>query len=199
MGSVFFNNCQTTTLVHSNGSAMRTIPLCVLPSEGHVIRATQIQSLITHCSHDASMAAQIIAITAHYFYYRKHEGDLSYTKYQLYMQSLNLKTYLDICTAKFVDHYTEHSTIPCDGEITVGAVIYLLFNCTSINQILRTSIDFSGDVDSIAALACSIGTLKDDINTIINSNLINNLENGKYGRDHLIYLETKLQELYPRP
>ena len=177
---------------------MRSIPIGVLPTEGHVIRGSQIQSLITHCSPDASISAQLIAITTHYFYYRKHNNDFSYNAYSKYMKNLKMYQYVDWCQKKFVRHYNKYGTIPCDAEITFGAVINILFTETTLKGMLTTSIDLSGDVDSIAALTLGIGSLIDNVKNNLSTNLHNGLENGKYGYNYIKDLDDKMLKLYPR-
>jgi ADP-ribosylglycohydrolase len=197
-GKKFFNACQTDVLIHSNGSIMRSVPLGILPTEGHVIRAAQMQSLVTHCSHEASMGSQLIAITSHYFYYKKHKGDFSVNAYLKYLGTQNMFEYYMICENAFYKHYKQYKTIPCDANITVGAVINTLFSCKTAQEILIYAISFSGDVDSIAAITLGIASLKDDIIMNFSKNLIINLENKKYGKNYLIDLDNIIFKKYNR-
>lgn len=198
VGRRFFNACQLPVIVDSNGSIMRSVPLGILPTEGHVIRAAQIQSLITHCSPAASMGSQLIALTAHYFYYRKHMGDYSPTTYLQYLEEHNMFEYYMICENAFEEYYSKNKTIPCDANITVGAVINTLFISKSTKDILINAIGLSGDVDSIAAITLGIASLKDNVIVNYSRELINNLENNDYGKDYLINIDKEILKKYPR-
>lgn len=198
MGKRFFNACQTTAIINSNGSVMRSVPLGLLPSEGHVIRGAQMQSLITHCSPDASYGSQLIALTSHYFYYRKHNGDLSYEAYLKYLEQFNILDYYYVCEKNLLKHYKEHKSVPCDAQMTVAAVIYTLFKAKTTTDIIKIAVNFGGDVDSIASVALGLASIKDDIMINYSKELISNLENKKYGRDYLISLDKRLMQLYPR-
>lgn len=198
IGTKFFINCQTDVLIDSNGSIMRSVPLGILQNEALVIRSAQMQSLITHCSPAASMGSQIIAITSHYFYYRKHKGDMSYNTYLKYLNTHNMLQYYLICEDAFEEHYKEYKTIPCDANITVGAVINMLFTHKDVLSMLKASINLTGDVDSIASISLGLASLKDDVVKNYSKNLIYNLENEKYGKDYLIKLDTILSNKYPR-
>lgn len=195
-GIRFFNACQTAEIVNSNGSVMRSVPLGVMPTEGHVVRAAQIQSLITHCSLDASMCSQLIALTSHYFYYRKHGGDLSYDNYLDYLDAFSFLDIHDLCMKAHTVNLGQ--IIPCDARITTGAVIQVLFASKTTTEILKKSVAFCGDVDSVASIASGIGALKDDIKVDFSKNIITGLEYGAYGNDYLCRLDRDIEELFPR-
>lgn len=198
-GKLFMDACKIPVIINSNGTVMRSVPLGVLPNEGEVIRAAQLQSVITHSSADASYGSQIIALASHYFYYRKHNGDLSYEAFLEYLNQFNMKTYYLMCKHNLAEYYPENKSIPCDAQMTVAAVIYTLFKCHNTTDMLKTAIRMGGDVDSIASIALGLASLKDDVKVNYSKQLIFNLENVKYGRDYFIELDKKLLELYPRP
>lgn len=195
-GIRFFNACQTSEIVSSNGTVMRSVPLGVMPTEGHVIRAAQIQSLITHCSNDASMCSQLIALTSHYFYYRKHGGDLSYNNYLEYLDAFSMYDVLNLCDIAFAEN--EEDIIPCDAKITTAAVIKVLFTAKTMTEVLVKSVAFCGDVDSVASVASGIASLKDDITTDYTKHIIVGLENEKYGNNYLCKLDRDIEEEFPR-
>lgn len=197
-GAVFFNTCHTDDVVNSNGSVMRSVPLGVMPTEGHVVRAAQTQSLITHCSMDASVCSQLIALTSHYFYYRKHNGDFSYTNYKEYLGMFGFGDVLRMCMIAYNKNREDNEPIPCDARITTGAVIDVLFSSNTSTEILVKSVAMCGDVDSVASIASGIGSLKDDIKLDYGKNIVFGLENEKYGNKYLCQLDTALEEKFPR-
>lgn len=194
-GKVFFNSCMTENIVNSNGSVMRSVPLGVLSNEGAVVRAAQMQSLVTHCSCDASMGSQLIALTSHYFYYRKHGGDLSYKNFEEYMDAFEFFDYMELCLTAFLNRPDQ---IPCDARTTVGAVLFTLFKAKTTTEILTRSVAYGGDVDSVASITSGLGALKDNIKIDYDKNIILGLENGKYGKDYLCKLDRNILEAFPR-
>jgi hypothetical protein len=54
---------------------------------------------------------------------------------------------------------------------------------------------FTGDVDTVAAIALGAASCSSEYEQDLPTNLINNLEQGQYGREYLIDLDRKLMEL----
>ncbi len=54
---------------------------------------------------------------------------------------------------------------------------------------LRESVNFGGDVDTVASLALAIGSQMKEVENNLPKWLTEDLENGKYGRDYLISLD----------
>jgi len=195
-GKTFLNACHTDEIVSSNGTVMRSVPIGILKSEGDVVRFAQIQSAVTHCSPDASMCSQLIALISHYYYYRKHGGDLSVNGLVEYLDAYGMSDILNMCIEALI--HNKESIIPCDAKITTGAILKVLCSSKTTTEILKKSIAFGGDVDSVAAVASGLGALKDDIHVDFSKNIITGLENGKYGLDYLVTLDRNIEEQFPR-
>lgn len=195
-GKTFFNACHTDQIVSSNGTMMRSVPIGILKSEGDVVRYAQIQSAVTHCSPDASLCSQLIAIISHYYYYRKHGGDLSISCLVEYLDAYGFTDILNMCMNAFTDN--TDTIIPCDAKITTGAVLKVLFASKTTTEILVKSVALGGDVDSVACVASGLGSLKDDIKVDFSKHIITGLENEKYGLDYLCNLDRRIEEMFPR-
>jgi ADP-ribosylglycohydrolase len=67
-----------------------------------------------------------------------------------------------------------------------------------ISDLLVDCISFTGDVDTVAAIACPIASVCDEMGQDLPQNLIDRLENKAYGRDYIKALDKKLAERFPR-
>ncbi len=61
-----------------------------------------------------------------------------------------------------------------------------------MSDLLKTCIQFSGDVDTVAAIALAAGSCSTEIAQNLPVHLVNALENGQYGRDYIHLLDIQL-------
>jgi hypothetical protein len=61
-----------------------------------------------------------------------------------------------------------------------------------MSDLLRTCIDFTGDVDTVAAIALAAGSCSTEIVQDLPVHLFDTLEQGQYGRDYIQRLDTQL-------
>ncbi len=78
------------------------------------------------------------------------------------------------------------------GWMSVRAAITVLVRNKSLRVILSDCISFSGDVDTVAAIAMAAGSCCSEIAQDRPENLVWLLENGTYGRDYLIESDQEL-------
>ena len=64
-----------------------------------------------------------------------------------------------------------------------------------MGDLLKTCIQFSGDVDTVAAIALAAGSCSTEIAQDLPAHLFDELENGQYGRGYSRLLDTKLMAL----
>lgn len=81
------------------------------------------------------------------------------------------------------------------GWMSVRAAITALTESTSMSALLRRCIDFSGDVDTVAAIALAAGSCSREVGQDLPENLILQLEDGAYGRQYLLALDAQLLAL----
>lgn len=179
-GSQFLQEIQGTS--DKSGGAMRAAPIGILPTIEQVIEAATIQAAITHNSPDGIAAAVAAALMSHYFIYR-----------------LGQKRKL----GKFIEGYVSgHKwSEPWQGEVrskgwmSVRAAITAIIRNDSLSALLQDCIAYTGDVDTVAAIALPAASCSDEIEQDIPLNLIDTLENGAYGKDYIIDLDRQLMGL----
>jgi ADP-ribosylglycohydrolase len=164
-----------------NGSSMRAYPLGVLISETDILEKCKIQSQITHNTPEAILASQAIALTSHYFTYQKGE-------------KADLLEYLsDIQSHQWSANWTDE--VKVDALETVQAVLTLLMQEHTLSDLAKKSVDFGGDVDTVASLTLAIGSMSMEFDNDLPQWMYKNLENDDYGLDFLEQLDERLTAL----
>jgi ADP-ribosylglycohydrolase len=164
-----------------SGAAMRACPLGVLPNIGDILSKCRIQAAITHNSSDGINAALASSLLAHYCLYElgpKAEA------------------------GKFIERFVDGAwATPWEGPVgekgwhSVRAAITALSLSNSMTELLKCSIAFTGDVDTVATIAMAAAAHCKEIKYDIPEILLNGLENGTFGRDYLIDLDSQLMRL----
>ena len=67
-----------------------------------------------------------------------------------------------------------------------------------MSELLQRCIAFTGDVDTVATIALAAGACSADLAQDLPAVLVENLENGPYGRDYLVGLDQQLMALVVR-
>lgn len=167
-----------------SGSSMRVLPYGIFPDPVVVWAKARLQSQVTHNTPIGIQAAQAAALAMNYFLYRRGpKADVG----------------------KFVDQYVDpwegkkyddewKGFVSGKGTECVMAAITAVRNSTSLHEVLVKAIGFTGDVDTVGAIAMGIAAHCDEITHNIPQDLVNGLENGKYGRDYLIALDQRLMD-----
>jgi ADP-ribosylglycohydrolase len=161
-----------------SGAAMRAAPIGVYPDTEEVLSRCAMQAAVTHNTPDGIHAAQAAALMSHYFLY-----------------DLGPKSELtDFLCAHVPGNWKE----PWEGEVgskgwmSVRAAITSLLTNDSLSGILRGSIAWSGDTDTVATIALAAASCSRDMTRDLPPVLIQNLENGTYGREYLEALDGRL-------
>jgi hypothetical protein len=81
------------------------------------------------------------------------------------------------------------------GWMSVRAAITALMRNDSLSELLKDCIAFTGDVDTVAAIALAAGSCSQEITQDLPEHLIAGLENGSYGKDYIINLDRQLMAL----
>lgn len=157
---------------------MRAAPIGVVTTIEKVIEYSKIQAAITHNTPDGINAAITAALMSHYFIYQLgQKKDLG----------------------KFMEsHVPGEWSKPWQGEVkskgwmSVRAAITAIIQNDSMSELLKDCIAFSGDVDTVAAIALGAASCSAEISQNLPLHLIETLENDSYGRDYLIDLDSKL-------
>jgi ADP-ribosylglycohydrolase len=164
-----------------SGAAMRAAPIGILPTVERVIEATTIQAAITHNTEDGINAARAAALMSHYFIYRLGSKEA-------------LGQFLEA-------HVSGEWSNPWQGEVkskgwmSVRAAITAVMRNNSLSELLKDCIAYTGDVDTVAAIALAAASCSEEIKQDLPEHLIAGLENGSYGRDYIVALDRKLMSL----
>jgi ADP-ribosyl-[dinitrogen reductase] hydrolase len=161
-----------------SGAAMRAVPIGVFPTIAEVVSKATIQAKVTHDTVDGINAAVACALRGHYFLYE-----------------VGPKKELGEFLIKHVDGQWDvpwHCEVGPKGWMSVRAAITVVQANDSLAAILRAAVALTGDVDTVAAIA--VGAAANCIEVIkdLPRALLDNLENGPYGRDYITNLDREL-------
>tara|TARA_Y100000310_G_scaffold91693_5_gene89178 strand:- start:3140 stop:4204 length:1065 start_codon:yes stop_codon:yes gene_type:complete len=168
-----------------SGGAMRAPVIGLLPNVSEVVQVARFQASLTHCTQLGMDAAVASALMTHYFYYRlgpKHELPLFLAEHGL-------------CFG--IHRWQGH--VSSQGHEHVLAAMTAILDNDTLEDVLKACVDFTGDVDTIAAIAGPAASFCDEIEQTLPAVLLDNLEDGKFGRDYLDGIDDKLMSKFPRP
>lgn len=160
-----------------SGAAMRAAPVGLLSTVDEVLHRAEVQARVTHDTPDGIASASAAALAVHYCRY-------------------GLGPVADV-GAWIADRLGSpawarpwHGKVGAKGVMSVRAALTALSGHDSQSEVLRACVAFTGDVDTVAtiALAAASWVLPADLP----QGLLDGLENGTYGRDHLARLDARL-------
>lgn len=180
-GINFLKNIHPTST--RSGAAMRAAPLGLLPLK-QLKSSSLIQSSLTHNTSEGCGSALCAAAMVHYFRY-----DLGPKSELLnWLDKLYPMPWLPI----HPEQLKKYEHIPVEGWPCVTAAIDAIMRSSSLTEVLINGVSFAGDTDTICAIAMGPASLSKEIKQDLPQNLIDGLENGKYGRDYIIELDKRL-------
>jgi len=175
-GKAFLENIKPSS--DKSGAAMRAGPIGVYSSVTEVISRCTVQAELTHNTPDGRNAAVAAALMTHYFLYNLGE-------------KADLADFLcDHVPGKWNEPWI--GQVGSRGWMSVRAAITSLIKSDSLSRLLKSSIAWGGDTDTVATIALAAGSCCKEIATDLPDILVNRLENGTYGRDFLSTLDRKL-------
>ncbi|MDI6737213.1 MAG: ADP-ribosylglycohydrolase family protein [Nanoarchaeota archaeon] len=185
-----------------NGAAMRSVPFGILPKLEDALGAAIQSAIVTHNTKKGLMSAMCIAAASHYFYYNKGEPKdlIGYCIKACMGYDSETDAYLkEVDKMQGIDSNTllkGNTGVPCDAMITTGAVLYIASRFNELKQVMMESVLLGGDTDTTASIAMGLSAIRPGLDTL-SLFMLNDLENGAYGRDYLIQLGEKLFKKYP--
>lgn len=178
-GEQFLRDINPTS--DKSGAAMRATPIGIYPTIPLVIERCTIQAALTHNTPNGINAAVAAALMTHYFLYhlgpKKELG--SFLEKHVYGHWASLWT----------------GKVKAQGWMSVQAAVTALIRSDTMRDVLKTCIQFSGDVDTVAAIALAAGSCSTEIAQDLPAHLFDELENSQYGRDYIRLLDTQLMAL----
>lgn len=161
-----------------SGAAMRATTIGAVSDIDRVIEMTTLQATITHDTENGIKAAVAAALAAHYFIY-----------------NLGPKASLP----GFLEKHAQHDwSRPFSGPVgekgidSVHAAVSAIVANDKLSEMLRHSVAYTGDVDTVAAVALGAASNSREVMHDLPAVLIAELENGQYGRSFLIDLDRRL-------
>jgi ADP-ribosylglycohydrolase len=164
-----------------SGAAMRAGPLGVLGSVGQVLECCHVQAAVTHNTPDGIHAAQAAALMTHYFLYALGPKD-------------RLGVFLQSQVPGSWDVAWEGKVGP-KGWMSVQAAVTAVMRNDRLSELLKDCVAFSGDVDTVAAIALAAASGSREYEQDLPEGLVAGLENGTYGQDYIRELDRRLLAL----
>lgn len=87
--------------------------------------------------------------------------------------------------------------VGAQGWMSVRAAVTALTESHSVSELLHRCIAFTGDVDTVAAIALAAGSCTDELVHDLPEHLVAGLEIGPYGRDYTVSLDQQLMARRP--
>jgi len=175
-GKEFLERIKTKS--DKSGAAMRVTPVGLYSDIQEVLDKAELQAKITHDTPGGMASAQAAALLVHYC--RFNLGPL--TEAGEWIQS-------EIGGAW---HLPWEKKVKTKGYMSVRAAITALQRNTSLIELLKDCINFTGDVDTVATIALAAASTSISYERDIPDSLTLALENRKYGRDYLVKLDLEL-------
>lgn len=164
-----------------SGAAMRAGCIGFVPNMGRVIEMATVQAEITHATKggvDSAVAAALMV------YFLRHTGE----------PKAQLPGFLATRVKGYPwDTYKWVGKVGVKGIECVHAALTAIMDNDSLTGVLNQCIEYTGDVDTVAAIAMAAACQSNEIKQDIPQNLIDTLENGAYGRDYIVALDEKLR------
>lgn len=164
-----------------NGASMRAYPLGVLTDEKEILRRAEIQARVTHNTDEGVFSAQVVALSVHYFLYKKGpKADLE--------QYLKERIPIDW-------NFDWKGKVFMRGREAILAALAAILKYDRLSAILIQSVEYQGDVNTVANLAMAIGSVADEVENDLPPFLEKQLAKGKYGRLFIKKLDLQLMRL----
>lgn len=163
-----------------SGAAMRAGVVGLFSDIDEVIEKTTIQAQVTHNTKGGINSAVAAALMVHYFYYKK--GTVS--ELQDFLIEYVYEDWSVLWKGK----------VGAKGMMSTKAAYTALISNNSMSELLKQCVVFTGDVDTVATIALAAASLSKEYEQDLPNNLVDDLENEKYGRDYLIELDKRLFE-----
>ncbi|GAB4426860.1 MAG: hypothetical protein Fur0044_24850 [Anaerolineae bacterium] len=165
-----------------SGAAMRACPIGVFPTVNEVIEKCTLQAKITHDTPDGIAAANAAALMTHYFLYRCGP-------------KAQLGHFLETYVPGHPWSEPWQGQVGSQGLMSVRAAVSAIIRHDCLSDILKAAVAFTGDVDTVAAIALGAASCCQEVAQDLPPHLFNNLERGPYGYDYLLELDHQLLQL----
>jgi ADP-ribosylglycohydrolase len=168
---------------NKSGAAMRSGVVGLYPDINEVIEKSTLQAEVTHNTQLGVEASVVASLMVHYF------------KYNLGTKSGITQYISDVYKCNWVKPWK--GKVGSLGIESVAAAITAIKSTNSLSALLIECIGYTGDVDTVAAIAMGPASLSSEFASDIPETLYKSLENGLYGRKYIEDLDIKLSKKFP--
>ena len=166
-----------------SGAAMRAPPLGLLKNEAEILAKAELQARLTHNTPEGVTSAQAAALATHYFAYDRGPAE-------------KLGRYLDgQVPYRYAWHKPWRGKVGPSGMEAVHAAVYILSRESTLAGVLRETVNLTGDVDTVAAIAMAAASTSPFFAKDIPAALVSNLEQTAYGVAYLRGIDKALASL----
>jgi ADP-ribosylglycohydrolase len=162
-----------------SGAAMRACPIGVFPTTDEIVEKCTLQAKITHDTPDGIAAANAAALMTHYFLYQRGP-------------KAQLGHFLETYVPGHLWSEPWQGRVGSQGLMSVRAAVSAIIRYDCLSHILKAAVAFTGDVDTVAAIALGAASCCQEVAQDLPPHLFNNLERGPYGHDYLLALDQQL-------
>lgn len=162
-----------------NGAAMRAWPIGIVADLKRAKEMSTIQAKVTHDSPVGIASAQASTCLSHYFIYNLGPKD-------------EVGEWLEQQVPEYKWNTPWEGKVSTTGNEAVQAAVTAIKTCDTMRDILEKCVRFTGDTDTVASIALGSASNCAAVNNNLHLNLELMLKNGKYGRDYIKELDTKL-------
>lgn len=182
-----------------SGAAMRAGPVGLYADTRDVVNRAARQASVTHDTWLGKNSAVGAALMTHYFYHDLGpKADLVQWLQDIYFADLiHSPDEFDV-DGETVVPWTPGRRVRVHAWDCLEAAIYAIERHDSLSEILRQCVAWTGDVDTVAAIAMGPASLSKDIEQDLPADLLDNFENRRYGRDYLMRLDAAMFKAFPR-
>ncbi len=164
-----------------SGAAMRAAPIGVFKTVEEVISLCQIQAALTHNTPDGINAAVAAALSTHYLLYDLGSKEKLGDFLEQHVHGNWSETWIGKVGSK--------------GWMSVRAAITAISQSRKMSELLKRCVAFTGDVDTVAAIALAGGSCSVEIEQDLPLYFHQNLENGAFGYDYIKKIDEELLAL----
>lgn len=169
---------QIQPISEGSGAAMRACPIGVINDIDQIIEKSTLQAIITHHTTEGIQSATAAALIPYYFIYEQGKKE-------------------DL--GKFIKKYVPgawdsawNSPVTNEGIVCVRAAVTSIMRNTHFSSLLVDCVNYTGDVDTVAAIALGAVSFCKEYKNDLPDFLANELENGEYGKGYLKELDKQL-------
>lgn len=158
------------------GAAMRSLPIGFLPLD-RIEPVAEMQASVTHNTEEGILSSKAMALASHFMRTQKDP-----TGVRKWVQKR-------LGTRKFGKKWTKEVSVEADD--VVNAVFTVLENATDFKDVLVRSIEFGGDVDTVASLAAGLASPVFPMDSV----MLVGLERSQFSHKYIRELEQQLESL----